>query len=170
MCYILGYFSHKSLTKVSCCTIAALVLSFSFLQTMKLQKQEDQCVMCSAVCSVFKTHQVSNSKQRQVCRNFKNELTCDCRTRRLYFVSNIITCTAAGFPAEQKSCRSAEGHSVKSSLVTGLPYPLCRCRGWPQQQQTPSEPGEKVVPTVSINLTPGCRVTSFKMLQNLTTV
>lgn len=62
------------------------------------------------VLLVFKTHQVSKSQQRQICHNFKNELRCDCRTCRLYFVCEIITCTAAGFPAEQK--RVIAGHRI----------------------------------------------------------
>lgn len=88
--------------------------------------------------TVFKTHQVSKSQQTQVCHNFKNELRCDCRTCRLYFVCEIITCTAAAFPAEQKSCRSAEV-VAGPRINTGRP-----------RQQSQSEPGGKVIAAASL--------------------
>lgn len=44
--------------------------------------------------------------------NFKNKLQYDFSTCRFYFVREIITYTAATFPAELKSCRSAEGHGL----------------------------------------------------------
>lgn len=64
----------------------------------------------------------------------------------------LITCTAAAFPAVQKSCRSAEGHGVNHlwSRDDNIHHIGSQLN---HNNNNPNEPGEKVAPAVIVNLT-----------------
>lgn len=98
----------------------------------------------------------SHNEDKRVLIVFKAHQNCQNHNRTLRMSSGVtggpavfILCVKSSHARLldfQQSRKAAD--LLKSSLVTGLPYTLCRCPGRPQQSQ--SEPGEKVIPAVSL--------------------